>query len=34
MTYKTSGQLLTEARAVLPRRPSPAQALAAQAAYP
>jgi hypothetical protein len=31
MTYKTSDELLTKARALLPRRPSPAQALAAQA---
>jgi rhodanese-related sulfurtransferase len=31
MTYKTSDELLMEARALLPRRPSPAQALAAQA---
>jgi rhodanese-related sulfurtransferase len=31
MTHKTADQLLTEARALLPRRPSPAQALAAQA---
>jgi rhodanese-related sulfurtransferase len=31
MTYKTSDELLTGARALLPRRPSPAQALAAQA---
>ena len=31
MTPKTSDELLMEARASLPRRPSPAQALAAQA---
>jgi rhodanese-related sulfurtransferase len=31
MTPKTADQLLTEARALLRRRPSPAQALAAQA---
>ena len=30
-TAKTAGQLLREARAVLPRRPSPAEAYAAQA---
>ena len=31
MTAKTADELLMQARAVLPRRPSPAQALAAQA---
>jgi hypothetical protein len=31
MTSKTADQLPTVARALLPRRPSPAQALAAQA---
>jgi rhodanese-related sulfurtransferase len=31
MTPKTADELLMEARALLPRRPSPAQALAAQA---